>query len=76
MCIMTMVEKLVDLGRHLPPVALSELLDFAEFLQQKNAVQQSDSAVRLSALAGGLEHSANFAAAPLAIQEALRREWD
>lgn len=73
---MTMVERLYEVGSILPPAAQAELLDFAEFLCRKNRVATTSANMSLQALAGGLEHSSNFAASPLAIQESLRREWD
>ncbi|TYT73872.1 DUF2281 domain-containing protein [Desulfobotulus mexicanus] len=73
---MSMVERLYEFGRTLPPSALAELLDFAEFLQQKNSLEISAANVRLVDLAGGLEGSSCFAGDPLAIQEGLRLEWN
>ena len=73
---MTMVEQLYVVGSALPPAAQAELLDFAEFLRQKNRTAMPAAHVSLQMLAGGLEHSVNFAGSPLAIQESLRREWD
>jgi len=73
---MTMVEQLYELGRKLSPPALAELLDFAEFLQQKNAPSQSAPSISLAELGGGLEDSATFSGSPLALQEEMRREWD
>ena len=73
---MTMVEQLYEVGSKLPPAALTELLDFAEFLRQKNMPIRPAVGTPLKALAGGLEGSKSFAGSPQAIQEALRREWD
>ena len=73
---MSTIERLYKLSSTLPPAALAELLDFAEFLHQKNMLPQPDKPFRLIDMAGGLEHSACFAGEPLAVQEALRREWD
>jgi|LAHR01.1.fsa_nt_gb hypothetical protein len=73
---MTMVERLYEVGSILPPMAQAELLDFAEFLCRKNRVTVPPGNMPLLGLAGGLEHSSNFAESPLAIQESLRREWD
>ena len=75
-CSMTRVEQLYNVARNLPPAAQAELLDFAEFLSQKNSLSIAPPRMPLARLAGGLEHSANFSASPLAIQENLRREWD
>ena len=73
---MTMVEKLYEVGSKLPPPALAELLDFAEFLRQKSLPPQSGQRVSLAELGGGLEDSATFAGSPLELQEKMRREWD
>ena len=73
---MTMVERLYEVGSKLPPPALAELLDFAEFLRQKNMPAQSAQGMCLAELQGGLEHSTTFAESPMKIQENMRREWD
>lgn len=77
---MTMVERLCAVSRILPPSAQAELLDFAEFLQQRNRAGPLADLLPLSlpllALAGGLEDTASFAGSPLDMQESLRREWD
>ena len=73
---MTMVEQLYEVGSKLPPPALAELLDFAEFLRQKSLPPQSAQRVSLAELGGGLEDSATFAGSPLELQEKMRREWD
>lgn len=73
---MTMVERLCAVSSILPPPAQAELLDFAEFLQQRNRASLTAAPTPLQLLAGGLEESANFAGSPMSIQESLRREWD
>ena len=73
---MTLQEQLNELGKTLPPSALSELVEFAEFLQKKNQVSGQGESIPLESLAGGLEFSAAFADSPLAIQDVLRSEWD
>ena len=73
---MTMVEKLYELGSKLPPPALAELLDFAEFLRQKSVPLKSAQRISLASLEGGLEESTTFAHSPVEIQEKMRREWD
>ena len=72
---MTMTERLYEVGKDLPPTALAELLDFAEFLRQKNC-RGGVATGMLATLKGGLEESTTFAGSPLAIQEHLRNEWD
>ena len=73
---MTMVEKLYELGSKLPQPALAELLDFAEFLRQKNVPFKSAQCMSLASLGGGLEESTAFAGSPVEIQEKMRREWE
>jgi hypothetical protein len=73
---MTIVEKLYEVSGKLPPPALAELLDFAEFLHQKNTPIQSAQHMSLAGLSGGLEDSVTFAGSPVKIQEKMRREWD
>lgn len=73
---MTMAEKLYEVGSKLPPPALAELLDFAEFLRQRSAPPQAEQHLSLAELGGGLEDSATFTGSPLSIQEKMRREWD
>jgi len=72
---MTIVEQLFDVGSKLPPPALAELLNFAQFLQQKCPAPQAAEQVSLAELRGGLEGSTTFTGTPVAIQEAMRREW-
>jgi len=74
--IMTMAERLLEVGSQLPPPALAELIDFAEFLRQKTALHQSSGSGSLLELMGGLENSATFAGSPLEIQRKMRHEWD
>lgn len=71
-----MTEKLDELGRKLPPSALAELIDFAEFLYRKYSQSAGVKRGSLAELGGGLETSSTFADDPLVIQERLRREWD
>ena len=73
---MTLAEQLYEVGSKLPPPALAELLDFAEFLRQKNMTSLHAQRVSLAELKGGLEDSLTFAGAPMEIQEKMRREWD
>lgn len=73
---MTIAEQLFDVGSKLPPPALAELLDFAEFLQKRCSVPQAVQHVSLAELSGGLENSTTFTGTPVAIQEAMRREWN
>ncbi len=72
----TTAEKLLEVTRTLPEPLLSEVLDFAEFLQARRGLTAGDAPVlHLRALCGGLENSAAFNADPLTIQRQLRAEW-
>ncbi len=51
---MMMVEQLYELGCKLPPPALAELLDFAQFLRQKEVTPRSRSRCPLLNWRGGL----------------------
>ena len=73
---MTMGEQLFEVGSKLPPLALVELLDFAEFLRQRSTCSGVVRRLPLVDLRGGLEDSISFSGEPLAIQEAMRRDWN
>lgn len=74
---MTTVERLYQLTREMPEPMLAELVDFAEFLRQKNPViTLPANGLSLLALGGGLENSTTFAGNPVQIQERMRNEWD
>lgn len=49
---MTMAEQLYEVGSKLPPPALAELLDFAEFLRQKCAPPYPAQRISLAELRG------------------------
>lgn len=51
---MTMAEQLYEVGSKLPPPALAELLDFAEFLRQKCAPPYPAQRISLAELRGGV----------------------
>jgi hypothetical protein len=74
---MNTVEKLYEVGKHLPEPYLAELLDFAEFLIQKQGQREeiTKHTIPLIELQGGLEQSINFSGNPALIQEKLRDEW-
>ncbi len=72
---MTIAERVYEVSARLSPESQNELLDFAEFLSQKNRFP-STANTALHELQGGLEDSAVFAGLPTAIQERLRDEWD
>jgi hypothetical protein len=76
---MTTAEKLAKLTENLPEPLLVEILDFAEFLNQRHhaAISSSNTDPRpLSDLAGGLENSVLFTGHPAEIQKMMRDEWD
>ena len=73
---MTMAEQLYEVGSKLPPPALAELLDFAEFLRQKSMSSSLAPNLSLTELKGGLEDSLTFVGTPMEIQEKMRREWE
>jgi len=74
--IMTMTERLLEVGCTLPQPALTELLDFAEFLRQRAVPARIIQPGTLAELCGGLEDSLTFADSPLSLQEKVRHEWD
>ena len=71
---MTPSEKLSAISQTLTADALSELIDFAEFLRTKAGSKTQGLARPLIDLAGGLENSQTFAGDCLAIQQRMRRE--
>ena len=76
---MTIAEKLVKLTQSLPEQIQMEVLDFAEFLNQRYQPPKTrwDSENRpLSDLIGGLERSRVFDDSPDDIQQKIRNEWD
>lgn len=73
---MTTAERLWEVTRSLPEPLLTEVLDFAEFLQAKRGVAaNAEPSLHLSSLCGGLESSESFAADPLTLQRQMRDEW-
>jgi len=74
---MTTTEQLYKTVKDLPESAISELLDFAEFLHRKNFNGHTSlSDLLLLDLIGGLENSATYSGDPLALQKQLRDEWN
>lgn len=72
----TTVEKIWEIMRSFPEPLLTELLDFAEFLQAKHGVlANAEPSLHLSSLCGGLESSDSLKADPLTIQRQMRDEW-
>jgi hypothetical protein len=76
---MTTAERLVKLTQSLPEQIQMEVLDFAEFLNQRCQSTKTiwDSKNRpLSDLIGGLEKSQVFHDLPEVIQQKIRNDWD
>lgn len=76
---MTTAERLVKLTQSLPEQIQMEVLDFAEFLNQRYQSPKTiwDSENRpLSDLIGGLENSQVFHDQPDVIQQKIRNDWD
>jgi hypothetical protein len=74
---MTTAEKLYQVTKGLPEPILAELLDFAEFLSQRNLPKEGVAEhLPLLNLKGGLESSITFADDALVIQKRMRDEWN
>jgi hypothetical protein len=75
--IMNNASKLYEAIKDFSEPALAEVVDFAEFLRQKQLPAQSvaddDS---LESLVGGLEDSETFGADALSLQHRIRDEWN
>jgi len=72
---MTTAERLYKTAKELPEPVVAEILDFAEFLQNKMAGERVSGKEMLINMAGGLETSATFSGDPSEIQKRLRDEW-
>jgi len=75
---MTSSEKLYQTIKDFPESIITEVLDFAEFLQNKKKPLQVEHSGDefLVELKGGLENSTVFVGNPVKIQEQLRNDWD
>ena len=73
---MTTAEKLYKTSQYLPESVVAEILDFAEFLQNKTVKKNTANREVLIDIAGGLETSTTFSGDPLEIQKRLRDEWE
>ena len=74
---MTTTEKLYEAVKDLPEPVIAEILDFAEFVRQRNLHKGGQAGNQsLIDLQGGLEASVAFAGDPLLIQKRLRDEWN
>jgi len=62
-------------AKELPGPVVAEILDFAEFLQNKMAGERASCKEMLIDIAGGLETSTTFSGDPSEIQKRLRGEW-
>lgn len=72
---MTMAEQLYEVGSKLPPPALAELLDFAEFFAAEMRATLSCAANILGGTEGGWKIPYFCRIAPVH-PEKMRREWD
>ena len=71
----TTSERLFEVAQTLPETLLSEVLDFADFLQTRQANMLRPADISLASLCGGLENTKTFVGSPLAIQKQLRDDW-
>jgi hypothetical protein len=70
---MTYAQRIIELAGQLPEPVLAEIVDFAEFLAQK---QQKIEGQPLEYLIGSMKNSPVFAGCdPLEIQQEMRSEW-
>ena len=67
--------KLYKTAKKLPEPVVAEILDFAEFMRKKMAVERASGKEMLIDMAGGLETSTTFSGDPSEIQQRLRDEW-
>ena len=69
--------KLYEAIKDFSEPTLAEVLDFAEFLRQKQSpIQAETDDALLTSLAGGLENSETFKGDSLSLQKRMRDEWN
>lgn len=74
---MSNTSRLHDLINAFPDAVIAEVVDFAEFLRDKQLTADVPASNEpLLKLAGGLEASVNFAGDPLSLQGRMRDEWN
>ena len=74
---MSNAERLIELARQLPEPLLSEVIDFAEYLAQKQASATTASGAGFDAFFGQLQQQPLFEGRDgLAVQQELRSEWN
>lgn len=74
---MNATSRLFEVIKDLPEPVLAEVVDFAEFLRDKQWHAQTTAKDEpLLDLAGGLEHSACFTGDLLVLQTRMRDEWN
>lgn len=66
---MTLVETVIEKLKQMPPEKLQEVLDFAEFLEQKNAARQPRRSLE------GIWEGMNVSISKEEIDEARREAW-
>ncbi|HEX4951535.1 MAG TPA: DUF2281 domain-containing protein [Blastocatellia bacterium] len=67
--VMTLVETVIEKLKQMPPEKLQEVLDFAEFLERKNAVRQPRRSLE------GIWEGMNVSISKEEIDEARREAW-
>lgn len=74
---MNNAQRLLELANQLPESLLGEVLDFAEFLQQKQAPAQTTQTSSFASHFGALKQTPLFNGAdPIQVQQVLRDEWN
>lgn len=74
---MSNTSRLHDLSNAFPDAVIAKVVDFAEFLRDKQLTADAPSSNEpLLKLAGGLEASVNFTGDPLSLQGRMRDEWN
>ncbi len=73
---MSHAQSLIELAQELPEAVLGEVVDFAEYLKQKQAVSTAAQAGSFAAYFGALKDAPLFGGRdPLEVQKELRDEW-
>lgn len=73
---MSNAQRLIELAQELPEAVLGEVVDFAEYLKQKQAGSTAAQADSFAAHFGALKDSPLFGGRdPLEVQKELRDEW-
>ena len=73
---MSTAEKIYDLVQELPSFRQLEILDFANYIAQRNQLLVEDEKPSFLEFSGVLKESSTFEGDPIEIQRALRNEWN